>query len=212
MRRPNFRAPLFCAPAPPGKNAQNCSINFLITSAGVSGTHRAECAGHTESARQRRQRQLMPRMWRMWRMWRMRLKISGGPVRYFQLIIQAKRAECETNSGARRLRTKSAKRRSGNPDFKRRGNFFFAALKAAPTGKSEIPAEFHTKPAASLYLRAECGTRNAEGGTRSAERKARSFQLQIPPASPLRKMAPRGDNPAPAVNPKRLSYAKNDTR
>lgn len=124
----------------------------------------------------------MRRMRRMRRMW---LKISGGPVRYFQLIIQAKRAGSETNSGARRLRTKSAKRRSGNPDFKRRGNFFFAALKTARNGKNEISAEFHTKPAASRGLRAEGGARNSERGRRSA--KPEAFSCKSRPRLPCAK-------------------------
>ena len=177
MRRPNFRAPLFFAPAPPGKNAHNCSINFLTKPPpGFRGRIARECAGHAELALQRRQRQLMRRMWRM------RLKISGGPVQYFQLIIQAKRAECETNSGARRLRTKSAKRRSGNPDFKRRGNFFFAALKTARNGKKRnlrgVSHQARRKPIPPR------GMRNAELGTRKAERGAQSPKLSV--ANPAR--------------------------
>lgn len=188
MRRPNFRAPLFCAPAPPGKNAQNCSINFLTKPPpGFRGRIARECAGHAELALQRRQRQLMRRMWRMRRM---RLKISGGPVRYFQLIIQAKRAECETNSGARRLRTKSAKRRSGNPDFKRRGNFFFAALKAARNGKKRNPRgvshQARRKPIPPRGMRnAEFGRRKAEGGRRSA--KPEAFSCKSRPRLPCAK-------------------------
>lgn len=154
----------------------------------------------------------MRRMWRMWRMRRMRLKISGGPVRYFQLIIQAKRAECETNSGARRLRTKSAKSRSGNPDFKRRGNFFFAALKAARNGKKRNPRGVsHQARRKPIPPR---GMRNSERGRRNPERGAQSPKLSV--ANPAR--VPPAQNgsarrqSAPAVNPKRLSYAKNDTR